>query len=453
MLKRILGALLLLVLLTYLAPSARAGSAVNRALAQARDYLLETERNRGTLSPWSYVALAVCGEPLSAARVGRTLQSLEGQETTTRALLILTLLAAGQNPSDYQGRNLVAELAAAQLPSGKFADHLLEGGERLVNAHLWAILALKAAGEPLPRPEAARRWLIERQHPDGSFHWDALSSDTADVDTTGMALMALAALGETPESPAVQKAVEYLKTAQLPDGAFSSWGAENAESCSAVILGLVALGLDPQGADFRKPEGDPVTALLRFQLPGGAFEHVRGGGANEMATQQALLALAALLRPEVFRSWLLRTPVSAPTSPTLSSEGFQVRFRLGRNHYTMIREGREESRQFEPGAAPFVQDGRTLVPVRFLALALGVPEEGIRFEAAPPQVTLIKGHTRLTLLIGRPLLLVNGQLQALDVAPVVRNGRTYLPARYVAEGLGCRVTWEPSRGEIVITAE
>jgi hypothetical protein len=31
----------------------------------------------------------------------------------------------------------------------------------------------------------------------------------------------------------------------------------------------------------------------------------------------------------------------------------------------------------------------------------------------------------------------------MDVAPMIRDGRTYLPARYVAEAFGCTVTWDP----------
>jgi hypothetical protein len=30
----------------------------------------------------------------------------------------------------------------------------------------------------------------------------------------------------------------------------------------------------------------------------------------------------------------------------------------------------------------------------------------------------------------------------MDVAPVIKEGRTYLPARYVAEALGYRVDWD-----------
>ena len=39
-----------------------------------------------------------------------------------------------------------------------------------------------------------------------------------------------------------------------------------------------------------------------------------------------------------------------------------------------------------------------------------------------------------------------------DVAPVVRNNRTMLPIRFVAENLGARVDWIADTQNIIITA-
>ena len=43
---------------------------------------------------------------------------------------------------------------------------------------------------------------------------------------------------------AVDEALDCLSEAQLPDGDFKSWGTENSESCSQVIIALCALGID-----------------------------------------------------------------------------------------------------------------------------------------------------------------------------------------------------------------
>ena len=98
-------------------------------------------------------------------------------------------------------------------------------------------------------------------------------------------------------------------------------------------------------------------------------------------------------------------------------------------------------------AAPYIKDSRTYVPVRFLALALGVAEEDIAFENGV--VTLTKGDTVLKLTIGSKELDKNGTMTTMDVAPEVVNGRTMLPARFVAEGFGALVGY--ANGQVVIT--
>lgn len=421
------------------------------ALKRAKSYLLKLEKERGVLSPWSYIALAASGENLGGSRVSRACEllgsdeELASGEMNTYCLLVFTLLAAGQDPFNYRGKNIVEIIQQAQLPSGKFADNVKTGGEDLVNSHIWAVLALKAAGASVPDPEGARRWLAGRQHEDGSFYWNARDRKTADVDTTGMVLMALGALGETQESPVVQKAVRYLQSVQKASGGFESWGAENPESCSMVILGLRTVGIDPQDPAFRKPEGDPVTALLRFQLPDGSFEHIEGGGVNEMATHQALMALDALLSGEIFWTRLKRKAGLG------GREELSVRFWVGKKWYVTSRSGQEERHEMD--AVPFVESGRTFVPVRYLALAMGVAERDILWDGKNRTVTLRLGNTAVRLTVGSRTLYVNGRSRGMDVAPVVRNGRTYLPARYVAEAFGYRVDWNESLKEVLITLQ
>ncbi|MBC7324200.1 MAG: terpene cyclase/mutase family protein, partial [Moorella sp. (in: Bacteria)] len=186
---------------------------------------------RGVLTPWSYIALAAAGGNLAGTSVEKACQALFNElkngATTSYATLILTILSAGGDPFNYQGQNLVQKLQEAQLPSGKFADNVINGGEELVNAHIWAMLALQAAGASIPDKEKALAWLAARQHADGGFHWYAGEKTTADVDSTGMALMALGALGEKEDSPSVSKALAYLQAVQNDNGGFSSWGVAN----------------------------------------------------------------------------------------------------------------------------------------------------------------------------------------------------------------------------------
>jgi hypothetical protein len=93
-------------------------------------------------------------------------------------------------------------------------------------------------------------------------------------------------------------------------------------------------------------------------------------------------------------------------------------------------------------AAPFIKDGRTMVPLRFIAEAFGAKVEWIP-ETKGINITLqLKSavHT-IGLQVGNPTAIVDGQVVTLDVAPVIVNGRTFVPLRFVAEAFGASVDW------------
>jgi hypothetical protein len=98
-------------------------------------------------------------------------------------------------------------------------------------------------------------------------------------------------------------------------------------------------------------------------------------------------------------------------------------------------------------AAPYIKNGRTYVPVRYLGDALGATTS---WDAATQTVTVTKGNKTVVLVIGSKIAKVNGQDVVMDVAPEISNGRTMLPARYVAEGLGYQVGWNPALKQVVI---
>lgn len=103
--------------------------------------------------------------------------------------------------------------------------------------------------------------------------------------------------------------------------------------------------------------------------------------------------------------------------------------------------------------APFIKNGRTLVPVRYLALAIGVAPADILWDAAKMQMTMKKGAMTVVLTIGSSNILVNGQVVRMDTAPLIDNQRTFLPARYVAEAFGFEVEWESERRVVKIHSD
>ena len=88
---------------------------------------------------------------------------------------------------------------------------------------------------------------------------------------------------------------------------------------------------------------------------------------------------------------------------------------------------------------PMLLNGRTMVPFRAIAEALGVDVKWV----GETQTILATGQGReLQLVVGQRTALVNGGEKELDVAPQIVNNRTLVPARVFAEAFGATVAWD-----------
>ncbi|MZP29527.1 hypothetical protein GTO91_07380 [Heliobacterium undosum] len=93
--------------------------------------------------------------------------------------------------------------------------------------------------------------------------------------------------------------------------------------------------------------------------------------------------------------------------------------------------------------APFIKEGRTFVPVRYVAEALGIDAANIIWDGEKETATLIKGDKVLQVAIGSKTLVVNGAGITMDVAPELsESGRVMLPVRWIAERFGATPTWD-----------
>ncbi len=139
---------------------------------------------------------------------------------------------------------------------------------------------------------------------------------------------------------------------------------------------------------------------------------------------------------------IIAIPVIVKSGPALAA-GNSAEFVIGLNEYFV----NDQLPGVQMDAAPYIQDGRTLVPVRYLADALGAATS---WNGTAQEVTVTSGSTTVAMTIGSTALTVNGQGQTMDVAPVINGGRTYLPARWVAENLGYSVDWDATNKIVII---
>ena len=91
-------------------------------------------------------------------------------------------------------------------------------------------------------------------------------------------------------------------------------------------------------------------------------------------------------------------------------------------------------------AAPLISQNRTMVPLRFIAEAFGA---NVSWAQDTKTVTIVIDGKVLTMRI-------NQELEGFGAAPIISNGRTMVPIRYISEELGANVIWVPSTKTVAI---
>ncbi|OON98997.1 MAG: hypothetical protein ATN35_02615 [Epulopiscium sp. Nele67-Bin004] len=99
--------------------------------------------------------------------------------------------------------------------------------------------------------------------------------------------------------------------------------------------------------------------------------------------------------------------------------------------------------------SPVQQSGTTLVPVRIVSEQLGA---SVDWNASTQQITITKDNTQVELQVGSTTAKVNGQASTLTTAPIVKNGTTMIPLRFVSEALNVPVLWDDGTSTVLINS-
>lgn len=230
----------------------------------------------------------------------------------TRA--VLAAVATGQNPRNFDGKNLVQALLATQdKTTNRFGDSLY--------AHAYAMLALHNAGEPVPQNAID---LLKSQIADDGA-WSLFGGPTpglADTNTTALAMQALVAVGEPNTA---RSALAYLQRMQNADGGFpyqkpSAWGTDtDANSTAVVVQALHTLG-EPM-SHWAASGTDPVGALMALwdAASGGYYWQAAVPFANIMATAQAVQAAEGMHLVNVAVVGASRAPLAVTAAPAAAT--------------------------------------------------------------------------------------------------------------------------------------
>lgn len=88
--------------------------------------------------------------------------------------------------------------------------------------------------------------------------------------------------------------------------------------------------------------------------------------------------------------------------------------------------------------APYIKNSRTYVPIRFIAEELGFD---VKWDAKTKKVSMSGGKSTVELTIGSKTMLVNGKKVKLDAPAEIKDQRTFVPLRAIAEAFGKKVEY------------
>lgn len=267
---------------------------------------------------------------VTAAYISKSYQEngyLDRTKATEWQRIGLAVLSAGGDPvsigEDQEG-NPVDLVADGSYNRGKVMSLGIQG----TNGLIFGLLLMDSMRYDIPADAAdTREGLLEKilssQIKDGGFNLTSIDPQS-DVDMTAMALQALAPYYNSEKTyryvqqgtkqdqvksvrQVVDEALQFLSSSQQESGGFTSWGSENSESCSQVLIALTSLGIDP-GNDqrFIKNGNTVIDGLMQYHMEEGGFIHSKEydeenpnadpDKSNTMASDQALCALTALCR-------------------------------------------------------------------------------------------------------------------------------------------------------------
>lgn len=115
--------------------------------------------------------------------------------------------------------------------------------------------------------------------------------------------------------------------------------------------------------------------------------------------------------------------------------------------------------EVQSDVAPYIENGRTMVPIRVITEYLGGNVsfmEGDPYEFYGYQYLTVDSdnpgvYLTLTLIIDKNIALISEGTYRLETAPTIRNNRTFVPLRFLADYLNFDVVWDESTRTIAIT--
>ncbi len=248
--------------------------------------------------------------------------------------------------------------------------------------------------------------------------------------------------------------------AQVKEGyRFIGWKTSNggifAEENSLKTTFTMPKGDTVLTACFEKKDGstfDSNHCLVRFESNGGSKVEGKAVAKNGSISQpaepvkEAYKFMGWYTDKELTKAYDFSSVVTRDMTLYAMWEDiefFQIKLWIGSKYAKVF------GMMIENDVAPQVVNDRTMLPIRFVAEALGATVNWT--EAEPDKVQINKEGKIIDLYIGSAEAYVDGNKTMLDSPAFIENDRTFLPVRFISENLGAIVAWDEATEKVTIT--
>lgn len=165
---------------------------------------------------------------------------------------------------------------------------------------------------------------------------------------------------------------------------------------------------------------------------------VGGGAFTSLATSQDIMPIVQGTFIQINE-----TSIQTPSKPNdvitpeeEVEEGLtQVSFTLGQTTY------QSGDKLKEMDAAPYGSNGRTMLPIKYVAEALGISAADIHWNNTTKTVT-VYGEQIVTIQLGSYVMGVNGEEITMSATPEAVNGRIFVPVAEISRAMNITTHWD-----------
>lgn len=178
-----------------------------------------------------------------------------------------------------------------------------------------------------------------------------------------------------------------------------------------------------------------VATALMVLVPLMAQPRVEPVNAADVGARKPIYEGDVVANPDKISYWYDAPTASAPTNEKTVVPEIKLKI----NNITVTTD-----------VPPYInsKSKRTMVPLRVISEAL---ESEVNWDQKTQTVTITRKDQVIKLVVNQKSAKINGKNVALDAAAEVKNGRTLVPIRFIAENFGATVNWLPLEKVVELT--